>query len=183
MYRLPATLVSLAAATFLPSVEALIRSAPSLNSPNRFVSSPFCLLIISVAFVCSACGVCPPPPFIASISPNNVNAGGDQMVFTVKGTDFRPDSSVSWNGSLRPTTFVSSHQLKVTITAGDITNPGMVLVFVFNPPETSTTSVSGAIGMGTVANCSGKDSNIVSVTIRTDLVLVRLPSPRTSRTD
>lgn len=97
------------------------------------------------------------------------------MVFTVKGTDFRPDSSVSWNSSLRPTTFVSSHQLKVTITAGDITNPGMVTVFVFNPPETSTTSVSGAIGMGTVANCSGKGSNIVSVTIRTDLVLVRTP--------
>jgi hypothetical protein len=165
MYRLPAAAVFLAAAAFQPSVEAQMRSATRLNFPNRVRSSRICLLIISVALVCSSCGVCPPPPFIASISPNNITAGGDQFVLTVNGRDFRHDSSVSWNGSLRITTFVSSHQLKAAITASDIAQPGMVLVFVFNPPETSTTSVSGAIGMGTIANCSGKDSNTVSLTI------------------
>ena len=86
-------------------------------------------------------------------------------MLTVNGSDFRNDSSVSWNGSLRVTTFVSSHQLKVAITAADIAQSGMVLLFVFNPPETSTTSVSGAIGMGTITRCSGKDSNTVSFTI------------------
>ena len=86
-------------------------------------------------------------------------------MLTVNGGDFRHDSSVSWNGSLRLTTSVSSHQLKGAVTLADIAQPGMVLVFVSNPPATSTTSVSGAIGMGTITMCSGKGSNAVSFTI------------------
>ncbi len=128
-------------------------------------SSRLCLLIISVSLVCSSCGVCSPPPFISSISPNNTTAGGNQFVLMVNGSDFRHDSSVSWNGSFRATTFVSSHQLKAAITAADIAQTGMVLVFVLNPPGTSTTSVSGAIGMGPIASCSGKNSNALSFTI------------------
>ena len=85
-------------------------------------------------------------------------------MLTVNGSDFRHDSSVSWNGSLRVTTFVSSHQLKAAVTAADIAQPGMVLLFVVNPPGATTTSVSGAIGMGTITSCSGKDSNTVSFT-------------------
>ena len=34
-----------------------------------------------------------------------------------------------------------------------------------NPPETNTPSFSGAIGMGTITRCSGKDSNAVSFTV------------------
>ena len=128
-------------------------------------SSHLSLLTISLALVCSSCGVCPPPPFISSISPNNTTAGGNQFVLTVNGSDFRHDSSVSWNGSLLVTTFVSSHRLEAAVTAADIAQPGMVLVFVSNPPGTSTTSVSGAIGMGTITSCSAKDSNTVSFTI------------------
>ncbi len=165
MYRLPATVVFLAAAVFQPSLEARMRFAPRPNFPTRVRSSRLCLFIISVALICSSCGVCSPPPFISSISPNNTSAGGNQFVLTVNGRDFRHDSSVSWNGSLRVTTFVSSHQLKAAITAADIAQPGMEPVFVFNPPETSTTSVSGAIGMGAITTCSGKDSNTVSFTI------------------
>jgi hypothetical protein len=128
-------------------------------------SSRLCLLTISLALVCSSCGVCPPPPFISSISPNNATAGGNQFVLTVNGSDFRHDSSVSWNGSLRVTTFLSGHRLEAAVTAADIAQAGMVLVFVFNPPETSTTSVSGAIGMSTITTCRGRDSNAVSFTI------------------
>ena len=165
MYRLTAVSVFLAPAAFQPSVQAQVRSAPRANLPTQVRSFRLCLLIISVALVCSSCGVCSPPPFVSSISPNNTTAGGNQFVLTVSGSDFRHDSSVSWNGSLRATTFVSSHQLEMAITAADIAHPGMVLVFVFNPPGTSTTSVSGAIGMGTITSCRGKDSNAVSFTI------------------
>jgi hypothetical protein len=165
MYRLPAISVFVASATFQPSVEAQMRSAPRANVPTRVRSSRLCLLILSVAVVCSSCGVCSPPPFISSISPNRTTAGRNQFVLTVTGSDFRHDSSVSWNGSFRVTTFVNSHRLEAAIAAADIAQPGMVLVFVFNPPGTSTTSVSGAIGMGTITSCSGKDSNAVSFTI------------------
>jgi IPT/TIG domain len=165
MYRLPAISVFLAAAAFQPSVEAQMRSAPRPKFPARVRSSRLCLLIISAALVCSSCGVCSPPPFVSSISPSHTTAGGNQFVLTVNGSDFRHDSSVSWNGSFRVTTFVSSHQLEAAIAATDIAQPGMVLVFVFNPPGTSTTSVSGAIGMGTITSCSAKNSNAVSFTI------------------
>jgi hypothetical protein len=166
MYCLPAILVFLAAAAFQP-VEAQMRSATRPNVPTRVRSPRLCLLIVSVALaaLCSSCGVCSPSPFISSISPNNITAGGNQFVLTVNGRDFRHDSSVSWNGSFRITTFISSRQLEAAITAADIAQPGMVHVFVFNPPETSTTSVAGAIGMGTITSCSGKDSNAASFTI------------------
>jgi len=72
---------------------------------------------------------------------------------------------VSWNGSFRVTTFVSSHQLVAAITAADIAQPGTVLVFVFNPPDGNTTSVSGAIGISPLTGCSSKNSNAVSFTI------------------
>ena len=123
-----------------------------------------CLLVIVLAMGFLSCGVCA-KPFINSISPNVAAAGGDQFLLTVNGSDFRRDSSVSWNGSLRVTTFVSVHQLVVAISAADISAPGAVLVFVFNPPGSNATSVSGAIGNSNVVVCSAKNSNVVPFTI------------------
>ena len=45
---------------------------------------------------------------------------------------------------------------RVVRTGNIIAQPGSVLVFVFNPPQGNTTSVSGAIGNSFVARCSGK---------------------------
>ena len=114
-------------------------------------------IVLAIGFL--SCGACSPKPFINSISPNVATAG------TVNGMDFRRDSIVSWNGSLRVTTFVSVHQLVVAISAADIAAPGTVLVFVFNPPGNNAISVSGAIGKSNVTVCSGKNSNAVSSTI------------------
>ena len=124
-----------------------------------------CVLVIVVAMACLSCGVCPPAAFISSISPNSTTAGGNQFLLTVNGSDFRRDSVVSWNGSFRVTTFISSRQLLAAITAADIAQPGTVLVFVFTPPNGGTTFVSGAIGTGSMTPCNGKNSNAVSFTI------------------
>jgi hypothetical protein len=130
--------------------------------PGR--SHLLCLQVILLAIGFLSCGVCT-KPFINSISPNVAAAGGNQFLLTVNGSDFRRDSSVSWNGSLRVTTFVSVHQLVVAISAADISAPGAVLVFVFNPPGSNATSVSGAIGNSNVVVCSAKNSNVVPFTI------------------
>ncbi len=124
-----------------------------------------CLLVIVPVIGFLSCGACAPKPFINSLSPNVATAGGNQFLLTVNGSDFRRGSIVSWNGSLRVTTFVSARQLVATISALDIAAPGTVLVFVFNPPERNATSVSGAIGNSSVTVCSGKNSNAVSFTI------------------
>ena len=130
--------------------------------PGR--SHLLCLLVILLAIGFLSCGVCA-KPFINSISPNVAAAGGNQFLLTVNGSDFRRDSSVSWNGFLRVTTFVSVHQLVVAISAADIATPGAVLVFVFNPPGNNAISVSGAIGNSNVVVCSAKNSNVVPFTI------------------
>jgi IPT/TIG domain len=124
-----------------------------------------CLLVVVLAAGFLSCGACAPKPFINSFSPNVATAGGNQFLLTVNGSDFRRDSMVSWNCSLRVTTFVSDQQLVVAISAADILAPGTVLVFVLNPPESNATSVSGAIGNSNVTVCSGKNSNAVSLTI------------------
>ncbi len=78
--------------------------------------SPERLLTITLVLGCLSCGVCVPRPSISGISPNNITAGGNNFLLTVDGSDFRRDSVVSWNGSLRVTSFVSS-QLLAAITA------------------------------------------------------------------
>jgi IPT/TIG domain-containing protein len=128
-------------------------------------SSFWCLLTIALALGGLSCGTCGQGPFISSISPNSTPAGGNQFLMTVNGSDFRRDSLVSWSGSFRVTSFISSHQLAAAITAADIATPGSVLVLVFNPPSGNTTSVSGAIGNTFVMGCTGKDSNAVVFTI------------------
>ena len=129
-------------------------------------SSCFCLLATALALGCLSCGFCAPKPFISSVSPTSATVGGNQFLLTIKGSDFRSDSMVSWNGSFRVTTFVSSHQLVAAITAADIAAPGTVLVFAFNPPESPTVSVSGAVGGSIKSNsCSSTNSNAVSFTI------------------
>ncbi|MGD1082847.1 MAG: hypothetical protein ABR881_31415, partial [Candidatus Sulfotelmatobacter sp.] len=84
---------------------------------------------------------------------------------TVNGNEFRHNSVVKWNGASRVTTFVGTHQLSAAVTAADIAQPGTVLISVFNPPEGSITSVSGAIGAMSTSACSGKNSNAVSFTV------------------
>src|SRR5262249_16246405 len=129
----------------------------------RIIATSFYLML---AFGGLSCG-CAPRPFVTSISPNSATAGSGQFLLTVNGNDFRRNSLVSWNGSLRVTTFVNSHQLQAGITAADIARPGSLLVLVFNPSESSGTSVSGAISMGGIITpgSAGKDSNAVPFTI------------------
>jgi len=44
-----------------------------------------------------------------------------------------PGSTVRWNGSDRPTTYVSATTLTASITAGDVATAGLASVTVFNP--------------------------------------------------
>ena len=62
----------------------------------------------------------PPVPTITSISPTNVNSYGPAFTLTVNGTNFVPESRVTFFGFSRPTTFVSSTQLTAQIPATDL---------------------------------------------------------------
>jgi hypothetical protein len=74
-----------------------------------------------------------PVPAITSLSPSSTPAGGLAFTLTVNGSGFVASSSVRWNGTARPTTFVSATQLQAAIAAPDVAAAGPVAVTVFSP--------------------------------------------------
>ena len=74
-----------------------------------------------------------PVPKVTSISPVSAPAGSPAFTLTVTGTGFVSSSVVQWNGSARPTTFVSSTQVQAAIGAADIAAAGSATIAVFSP--------------------------------------------------
>lgn len=75
-----------------------------------------------------------PIPRTSSISPNTIQAGGQDFTLTVNGSGFVSESVIRWNGEARTTTFVSNTQLTTQISASDIATAGNASVTVFNAP-------------------------------------------------
>ncbi|HWZ46028.1 MAG TPA: IPT/TIG domain-containing protein [Candidatus Saccharimonadales bacterium] len=74
-----------------------------------------------------------PVPSISNISPSTALVLGSSFTLTVHGTGFISTSVVQVNGSVRPTTFVSSTQLKAQISNNDILSVGQRTITVVNP--------------------------------------------------
>jgi hypothetical protein len=79
----------------------------------------------------------PPPqnplPAIASISPTSFTADAGPAMVTITGSGFMSSSTAEWNQSSRPTTYVSSTQLQVALTAADVASGGTGQITVLNP--------------------------------------------------
>jgi choice-of-anchor C domain-containing protein len=72
-------------------------------------------------------------PTINSLSPSSLVAGGQAVTLIVSGAHFAPDSVVRWNGSDRPTSYLSDTQLEVQISAADIAAEGTASITVITP--------------------------------------------------
>jgi hypothetical protein len=81
-----------------------------------------------------------PTPAISSISPSNAPAGASSLTITVTGTGFVQGSTLEWNQSSRPTTFVSSTQLQMTLTAADLAVGSLAQITIANPGPGGGTS-------------------------------------------
>jgi subtilisin len=115
-----------------------------------------------------------PVPAITSLSPTQAAAGSNAFDLTVNGTGFTPSSVVRWNGSNRPTTYVSATMLQAVIGASDIATTGTAAVSVQNPTPGGGTSgtVSFAIVTGptlTVNATSVTGGSAVTVTLTSGL--------------
>lgn len=73
-----------------------------------------------------------PVPVATSSTPDNAPAGTGALTITIDGSDFIASSVVRWNGSNRPTTFVSATQLNADISGADLATAGNVTITVFN---------------------------------------------------
>jgi hypothetical protein len=83
------------------------------------------------AFVAKLSAV--PGPPITSLLPDSVDAGDPGFFLSVIGSEFVDGAIVRWGGSSRPTTFISSSELQVTIDASDLAAGRTVQVTVRNP--------------------------------------------------
>jgi len=71
-------------------------------------------------------------PYINNLTPSTATAGGPNVTINVSGSNFNSNSTVLWNGSSRPTTFVNSRLLKAAISASDVAQPATDLISVVN---------------------------------------------------
>src|SRR6266850_1481638 len=94
-----------------------------------------------------------PIPAISNVFPTATAAGGPAFTLAVGGVNFVSSSVVRWNGSDRPTAFVSSGGVTAQIPAGDIAATGTAAITVFNPAPGggSSKSLAFSIGVGPVS--------------------------------
>src|SRR5205085_3321312 len=103
-----------------------------------------------------------PVPTLASLTPDERQAGSGSFLLSVEGANFVNGARVRWNGVDRPTTFNSSTSLGADIPTADLTNAGSASITVFNPAPgggvsnaLSFTIKGGNTGGETVALASG----------------------------
>lgn len=160
------------------------RTVPVLVSNNDTqVSSQ------SVNFTIAAAPL--PAPTISSLSPSGTVSGRSDVVLTVTGSNFVSGSVVRFDGTALSTTFVSATQLRATIPASKIAQPGNAAVTVDNganggassavsfpiersyPPSTARVSLSSdnrQAGRGVRAGSISADGRYV--VFKTDAALV-----------
>jgi Concanavalin A-like lectin/glucanases superfamily len=93
-----------------------------------------------------------PMPATTSLNPSSAPAGGSAFTLTVSGTGFVGGSVVRWNGTDRPTTFVSATQLTAAIAAADIAATGSSQVTVFTDTPGGGTSNAQTFTISAASN-------------------------------
>jgi centrosomal CEP192-like protein/fibronectin type III domain protein/List-Bact-rpt repeat protein len=96
---------------------------------------------------CSALWVPAPPvsapvPVLSSLTPATAIAGGPAFTLTVSGSGFVASSGVRWNGTGRVTTYISSTELRASISATDIAAVSVAQVSVLTPAPGGGTSAA-----------------------------------------
>ena len=81
-----------------------------------------------------------PVPAITSLFPSSADINGPALMLQITGNSFIAGSTLSWNGSALPTTFVSTTQLMAVISASDLAQPGTAKVNVITPMPGGGTS-------------------------------------------
>ena len=80
-----------------------------------------------------------PPPVVTSLTPPTVGPASSPKI-VIGGTGFVPTSVLQLNGSARQTSFVSSTQLSLTLTAADLQTPGSDAITAVNTAPGGGTS-------------------------------------------
>jgi hypothetical protein len=74
-----------------------------------------------------------PVPVISSLSPLSATMGAAAQSLTINGTNYLPDSTVTYNGVAHIATYVSAEELTIPLSASDQATAGEYPVVVTNP--------------------------------------------------
>gem|GEM_PF-4482992 len=74
-----------------------------------------------------------PVPALSNLSPSWVEAGSGDFLLTVTGWNFVNASVIRWNGTLLTTTWISSTELRATVSASKVAAAGSASVTVLSP--------------------------------------------------
>ena len=99
--------------------------------------------------------VVPPTATITSISPTSVAAGSPSFTLTVNGSNFHPQSEVTWNTYGLVTTFISPNQLTASVGYNLITNSGTASITVNNGGDVGSNAVAFNITSSTSSSALG----------------------------
>ena len=86
-----------------------------------------------------------PSPTIASVSPTTEQVGATNPKVTVTGTNYVSTTVINVNGSARPTTFTSSTQVSVALSAADLATAGTLSLSAVNPTPGGGSSAQIAV--------------------------------------
>ena len=95
-----------------------------------------------------------PPPTITQLAPASANLGsvGSEWTLAVIGTNFVDGIQGQWNGVTRPTTFVSTSEVRLSLSAADLLAPGTASVVVENPAPGGGLSNVATFTIGTAGS-------------------------------
>ena len=114
------------------SSQGVLAGTPTAATTNAFTvvatSSTGCQGSAAYTITVSTGG-----PVITALNPGSAIAGGPAFTLHVSGTSFELSSVVQWNGSPRPTQFVSPTDLTASIPGSDIVTSGSVPITVSTP--------------------------------------------------
>jgi hypothetical protein len=91
-----------------------------------------------------------PIPQVSRLSPSSAQAGGTGFTLTVSGSNYVSGSTVLWNGSARPTTFVDQNTLTAQIAAADLATAQLASVSVQNSAISSNAVAFSVLTAGVV---------------------------------
>lgn len=82
---------------------------------------------------------------LAGIHPALISVGAADFTLIALGSGFTPQSAVRWDGSERPTVFISSARLEAAISAADVSAIGEHQVTVWDPQPAPGGSETAAL--------------------------------------
>ncbi len=97
-----------------------------------------------------------PAPTISAVAPTVELAGAASPSITVTGTGFVPTTTIQVNGSNRTTTYTSSTQVSVALTAADVTASGSLSLTAVNGTPGGGTSTAATVAVTNPAPGVGK---------------------------